>query len=140
MIDEMLTALRGAILEEETVNGLVGGERVYADLAPAKAKTPYIVFSIQTGDQRPLTFADDELAIVFNIRAIVNEDEEGAAVATRIQGLLWRHLHNKNLSLQNDLQFYQLKHERPFSRTDVIDSRTYKTAGGFYRLEADVRY
>jgi hypothetical protein len=138
MLDEALTAMRSAILEDDTVNTLTAGQ-VYADLAPSKAKTPYIVMSIQSGSQRELTFADDELVIVFNVRAISNEDEEGAAVATRIQGLLWRHLHNKNLSMQNNLQFYQLKHERPFARTDVIDKKAYKTAGGFYRLEADVR-
>lgn len=139
MIDEMLTALRGAILENETVNALVAGQ-VYADLAPVKAKTPYIVLSIQSGSQRELTFVDDELVMVFNVRAISCEDNEGAAVATRIQGLLWRHLHNKTLSMQNDLQFYKLRHTEPFTTVNVIDKKSFRTAGGFYRLEADVRY
>jgi hypothetical protein len=134
MIADVLAAVRGKLLADSALAGVISG--IYADKAPEKAVTPYIILSIAGGMTKAQTMGFDTDVVEVNVKVVVNADKDTAATATNIAAEVRRVLHRSKLSIPG-WWFYEMKHRTPFYFTELVERRAYVYAGGLFRLEAD---
>jgi hypothetical protein len=135
MIAEVFVAIRTLLLADSAIHAAVG-DKIFADLAPTKAVTPYLIISLQAGRTDSLTMGYDADLGDINVKAVCDVDKDGAEVVTTLAGHIRRVLHREHLTIPGWV-FYQMKHRTPFSYTDLVDRRPYAYAGAIYRVEAD---
>lgn len=130
MLEAFSVAMRAAVLAAAKT---YVDERIYADLAPATAKMPYIILSIASAST-PNQMSIREGRVTFNVQAISVGDD---ALASQISDAIFNHLRDKELTLAAPWEFHRLEHLTSYRRVEVKDNQRFAYAGGLYLLEAD---
>lgn len=121
---------------DATLANLVGGTaspRIYSDVAPSDAATPYIVYQNQAAaDVRGIGTVTIMVDALYLIRGVAPTDTYGAAlaqIADRIQTLL----HGVAGTAGTGRVLACLR-EAPFHLPETRDGKLWRHLGGIYRL------
>lgn len=133
MSDPVLSAdaaIRAHLLADAAL-AEVGG-RIHIEDAPEDEPSPYIIISLQDDRELDRTMVN-QAAIIYNVRAVVNADEQGTRKASELAALIRARLHRAAFDVEG-WGLYWCKRRSGFRFTHKHDRRNYAIAGGLYEL------
>lgn len=128
-------ALRSVALADDALNSAIGG-RVYIDIAPSDAPTPYLIISwYRWRNENHRTLAP-EIDAVANIRAVVDTDRDGDRLAVRLGDRIEAVFHRCTLTVENGWGVHWCRQTTRIRIPELVDRRSYNSAGGLYEIGA----
>lgn len=124
-------ALRTLLASDPALSGQVSN-RIFFERAPEDAETPYLIIQVQSDRELDRTTVN-QVALVYNVRAVVNADDDGAKLASTIAGLIRDRLHRAVLDVEG-WGVYWLKRRSGFRFPRTHERRNYVVAGGLYEI------
>lgn len=129
MIDAIYTALRDALISDSALTDALGGEAVYAGIAPPDAAPPYIIMRLDSGQQIHTTHWPS-LDVTVAVTCVTHDGAQAGTLATLVHATL----DNAELDLDLPWESQRCQHQTPFYSVEIIDRRPHFYAGGVYRL------
>jgi hypothetical protein len=124
-------ALRARLASDTTLAGYVG-DRIFFEQAPTDTTTPYLIIQVQSERELDRTSVN-QIELVYNVRAVVNADDDGARLASTLAGLIRERLHRASLDIEG-WGMYRLKRRTGFRFAHAHERRNYVVAGGLYEI------
>lgn len=123
------------VLSGDTALAAVVGTRIYADVAPAGATFPYVVYQNQAGrDVRgvgPTRIMANLLYVVRGVNATTTYTGALETIANRIDAVLQAASGTNTRGV-----VIACVREQPFKLAESLDTGEYRNLGGIYRLWA----
>jgi hypothetical protein len=113
------------------------GQRVYHDLAPAEAQTPYVVFSTASARERNrLRKRDAEFVVL--VRVVSDALDEGLVMAERTAALLNdagdQDIANGDLFAGSDWRILTITQERMVQYVEMVNAKRLHHCAAEYRV------
>jgi hypothetical protein len=133
MLDSIYTAVRARLLGDAALIAALGGDAIYAGIAPPGITTPYVIMLLDgggAGSGALHTTAWPSLDARVRVVAV----SEDAAEAGALAGLIRARLDGAALDLGAPWGQQRCQHRAPLHDVEAVDRRLIITAGGVYRL------
>lgn len=128
-------AIKAHVLAFDGVRALVG-ERVYFDIAPTDAATPYIIISWQSWNEVIDRTRAPEVDATANLRGVVDVNKQGARLGIQIADQLEACVRAKKLAIGHGWGVHWSRVRSRFRNVPVIDRKDYVTAGVLVQIGA----
>lgn len=127
-------AIKAWLLAEPAITAQVGA-RVFIDIADPEAVTPYIIISWQSWNEVTDRTIATEIDATANVRCVVDVDEHGDRLATRVADTITARMRNAALKVEGwGVHWCRIRNRHRTPK--LIERHNYSSAGAFVQIGA----